>query len=63
MKSNIVRICELFNCDRRHGNFCCYDCGYKRTGRCSNPCLNDPTKCGYMETAAKYKVTRKTPRR
>ncbi len=29
MKSNVVRICELFNCDRRKGHYCCADCGYR----------------------------------
>lgn len=37
----ISRGCMIFNCDRRHGNFCCYDCGYRTTKgafRCNNPC-------------------------
>ena len=48
MKSNVVRICELFNCDRRHGNYCCADCGY-RDKNCKNPCLNHPTRCGQVK--------------
>ncbi len=48
MKSNVVRICELFNCDRRKGHYCCADCGYRKSGRCVNPCQNDPKKCGYV---------------
>lgn len=39
------RMCKIFNCDRRHGNFCCADCGYKRNGNCKNPCLNGPERC------------------
>lgn len=45
----ISRGCMIFNCDRRHGNFCCYDCGYRTTKgafRCKNPCQNTPGKCG-----------------
>lgn len=40
------RHCRIFNCDRRHGSFCCADCGYKRIGNCKNPCLNGPERCG-----------------
>lgn len=39
-----MRRCKNFNCDRRHGNYCCADCGYRTT--CKNPCLNDPSRCG-----------------
>lgn len=52
MKSNVVRICELFNCDRRHGNYCCADCGYRKTN-CKNPCLNGPERCGQATPEAK----------
>lgn len=41
---NYERMCKIFNCDRRHGNFCCADCGYKRNGNCKNPCLNGPER-------------------
>lgn len=34
--------CNLFNCDKRHGNHCCYYCGEK----CNNRCINDPSACG-----------------
>ena len=40
MSKTNPRMCKIFNCDRRHGNFCCADCGYKRNGNCKNPCLN-----------------------
>lgn len=43
------RRCSIFNCDRRHGNFCCADCGYKTTN-CKNPCLNGPERCGLLDT-------------
>lgn len=42
------RRCMIFNCDRRRGNFCCADCGYKRSGNCKNPCLNGPKRCGQV---------------
>ena len=32
MSKTTPRMCKIFNCDRRHGNFCCADCGYKRNG-------------------------------
>lgn len=47
MKTSLnPRRCALFNCDRRHGNFCCQDCGYKKAHKCKNPCLNGPERCG-----------------
>lgn len=45
-----MRRCKNFNCDRRHGNYCCADCGYRTT--CKNPCLNDPSRCGLEDKAA-----------
>jgi len=42
------RRCSLFNCDRRHGNICCQDCGYKKTRKCKNPRLNGPERCGQV---------------
>ena len=36
--------CRLFNCDKKHKNQCCYFCD--RRGKCKNPCLNNPQKCG-----------------
>ena len=38
------RHCKAFNCDKRHGNYCCNDCGM-RSG-CKNPCQNAPERCG-----------------
>lgn len=41
------RHCTIFNCDHRHGNICCADCGYNPAynGNCKNPCLNGPERC------------------
>lgn len=39
------RGCKLFRCDRRHGYFCCADCGYRTTG-CKDYCENNPGFCG-----------------
>ena len=36
--------CRLFNCDLRHGNYCCAGCD--RKDKCKNHCLNSPDKCG-----------------
>lgn len=37
----------LFNCDRRHGNVCCADCGFRP--KCKNSCQNEPEKCGCVK--------------
>lgn len=37
--------CILFNCDHRHGHFCCRECSRRR--ECSNPCQNTTDRCGY----------------
>ena len=50
-------MCKLFNCDQRHGNFCCAKCKDKKN--CKNPCLNDPDKCGKSEEAHPGRKTRK----
>lgn len=42
-----MKQCRLFNCDKKHGNFCCADCEIKK--QCKNPCLNSPQKCGYIK--------------
>ena len=49
MSKAIQRRCMIFNCDRRHGHFCCADCGYKRNGQCKNPCINGPDRCGQVD--------------
>lgn len=38
------RKCKIFNCDRRHGNYCCAECGYRGRG-CKNHCQNTPDRC------------------
>lgn len=48
MQKTYPRRCNIFNCDRRHGNICCVDCGY-RDKNCKNPCLNHPTRCGQVK--------------
>lgn len=45
------RMCKLFNCDRKHGNYCCTDCERRR--KCKNPCLNHPSRCGVVKEEAK----------
>lgn len=62
----ISRGCMIFNCDRRHGNFCCYDCGFRTTNgpsRCNNPCQNTPGKCGLDLPAGQRIVREHGPRK
>lgn len=47
MKASGGRKCLIFNCDHRHGNYCCADCD--RRSRCDNPCLNGPDRCGQVK--------------
>ncbi|HIY04305.1 MAG TPA: hypothetical protein H9733_05025 [Candidatus Anaerotignum merdipullorum] len=47
MKKKKTRMCTLFNCDRRHGNVCCADCGFRP--KCKNSCQNEPEKCGCVK--------------
>ena len=49
------RRCKIFNCDRRHGSFCCADCGVRRCGGCRNPCLNSPEQCGQVAPSQNVK--------
>lgn len=39
-----ILMCTHFNCDHRHGNYCCFQC--QKIGTCKNPCYNSPLKCG-----------------
>lgn len=64
MSKLFPRGCTIFNCDRRHGNYCCADCGYKKacqpgaSQRC-RPCKNSPEKCGLVrENVPKNKEVR-----
>ena len=42
----LTKQCEIFNCDKKHGNFCCFYCDKS----CSNRCMNSPDVCGqYMK--------------
>lgn len=45
--------CEIFNCLRRGGKYCCYYCANK--GSCSNPCLNYPDRCGQAFQEEKHR--------
>ena len=36
--------CKIFNCDKRHGHYCCAECSL-RSG-CKNSCQNSPGRCG-----------------
>lgn len=37
-------MCNIFYCDKRGDRYCCHECS--RRGMCTNPCANDPKKCG-----------------
>ena len=41
MTVQVTPECKLFNCDKKHGNYCCYYCDQQ----CENRCLNDPSAC------------------
>lgn len=65
-KKLISRGCMIFNCDRRHGNYCCHDCGYRTESgksRCKNPCLNVPGKCGSDLPTGHQTAREKGPRK
>lgn len=38
--------CKLFNCDKRHGHYCCSSCHLR--SKCKNPCQNNPDRCGQL---------------
>lgn len=50
-KTPKVLMCKLYNCDHRHGNYCCFNC--QNICNCKNPCLNSPLKCGYAREVIK----------
>lgn len=39
----MINECKIFNCDKKHGNHCCFYCSDKK--KCKNRCLNHPNKC------------------
>lgn len=45
-----ILMCTHFNCDHRHGNYCCFQC--QKIGTCKNPCYNSPLKCGLAKVVA-----------
>lgn len=47
-------MCKLFYCDHRGDRFCCHECGNR--GKCANPCVNDPLKCGQSFNKATVRV-------
>ncbi len=47
VKNKAARHCQIFNCDRKHGNICCADCINRSS--CKNPCLNNPERCGQVK--------------
>lgn len=51
MVERAVRMCRVFNCDARRGNYCCADC--EKWKECENPCLNAPHICGNVAGAKK----------
>lgn len=46
-----VIMCRYFNCDRRHGHFCCSQCPHIE--KCRNPCINSPLRCGLAKEVEK----------
>lgn len=47
MEVQMTKECEIFNCDKKRGNYCCYYC----EKQCDNRCINNPEKCGqYMKS-------------
>lgn len=51
MQIQVTKECNLFNCDKRHGNYCCHYC----TEKCHNACLNDPSCCDQYMKPKKHK--------
>lgn len=48
-------MCRVFHCDMRGDRFCCTDC--PKRFRCSNPCENDPSRCGLEDKGQPVKAT------
>jgi hypothetical protein len=42
-----VTMCSIFNCDKRHGSYCCAECQERK--ECRNPCQNGPERCGQVK--------------
>ena len=49
------RMCSRFYCDRRGDRYCCRDC--PRVWACSNPCYNDPRRCGLEDKGQPIKLS------
>lgn len=48
------RMCSRFYCDYRGDRYCCRDCWHN--AYCTNPCLNDPSRCGLEDKGTKLKT-------
>ncbi len=46
--------CSTFNCDHKHGNYCCAHCDSFH--KCKSHCLNDPEKCGLAVKTVKKTI-------
>jgi len=48
-------MCSRFFCGNRGDRYCCRDC--PRVWVCSNPCYNDPRRCGLEDKGQPIKLT------
>ena len=48
------RMCSRFYCDYRGDRYCCRDCW--NNAYCTNPCQNDPSRCGLEDTGQRLKT-------
>jgi len=53
MRKREMRRCQIFECDRLGGRYCCADCDFWTC--CKDRCLNDPSRCKLEDTAEKWK--------
>lgn len=47
-----MTMCSIFNCDKRHGSYCCAECQERK--ECRNPCQNGPERCGHCGREIAY---------
>ena len=48
------RMCQRFYCDYRGDRYCCQDCWHR--AYCTNPCQNDPSRCGLEDKGTRVKA-------
>lgn len=48
------RMCSRFYCDYRGDRYCCADCWNR--AYCTNPCQNDPSRCGLEAKGTRVKA-------